>query len=96
MTTAQSARIRALSNISIMVVIMVLLLASASYATGQITETLDYRVKPGDTLWQIAEDHGPDGADRRAIVATIDKINDLDGGVLQAGQVLVIPVVPTS
>ena len=96
MTTAQSARIRALSIISIMVVIMVLLLASASHATGQITETHDYRVKPGDTLWQIAHDHGPDGADRRAIVASIDKINDLDGGILQAGQVLMIPVVSSS
>jgi len=92
MTTAQGARIRALSIISIMVVVMVLLLASASHATGQLSETLDYRVRSGDTLWQIAEDHGPDGADRRAVVATIYRINDLDGGVLQAGQVIMIPV----
>ncbi len=54
---------------------------------------MDYRVKPGDTLWHIAETHGPEGADRRATVATINRINDLDGAVLQAGQVIMIPVV---
>jgi Tfp pilus assembly protein FimV len=93
MTITNSARLRALSIISITVVIVLLLLASASYATGQVTETFDYRVRPGDTLWGIAGEFGPEGQDRRAVIATIERINDLGGGVLQAGEVLEIPVV---
>jgi LysM repeat protein len=93
MASINSARIRALSIISITVVVVLLLLASASQATGQITETYDYRVRPGDTLWGIAAEHGPEGQDRRSVIATIERINDLDGGVLQAGQVLVLPVI---
>lgn len=96
MTITTSARIRALTIISITVVFVLMLLASASHATGEITGTFDYRVKPGDTLWDIAEDFGPDGRDTRAIVATIERINQLDGGILQAGAVLEIPVVSNS
>ena len=93
MTITSSARIRALSIISITVMVVLLLLASASHATGTVTDTMDYRVKPGDTLWHIAEAHAPDGQDVRSAIATIERINDLDGGILQAGQVLEIPIV---
>ena len=93
MTITNSARIRALSIISITVVFVLLLLASASHATGEITDTYDYRVKPGDSLWRIAESHGPEGQDVRAVIATIERINDLDGAGLQAGQVLEMPVI---
>lgn len=93
MTITNSARIRALSIISITVVVVFLLLASASHATGTVTDTFDYRVKPGDTLWHIAEEHGPTGQDVRRSVATIERINGISGGVLQAGQVIEIPVV---
>lgn len=92
MTLIQSARIRALSIISITVIVVLLFLSSAVQATGQVTETADYRVKPGDTLWQIAQTHGPEDADTRRIVAVIEKINQIDGGYLQAGQVIEIPV----
>ena len=95
MTITSSARFRALSIISITVIVVLLLLASASHATGEITETFDYRVKPGDTLWNIALEHGPEGQDTRAIVATIERINGLDGVMLDAGQVLEIPVLST-
>jgi nucleoid-associated protein YgaU len=93
MTITNSARIRALSIISITVVFVLLLLASASYATGEVTETFDYRIRPGDTLWDIAHEHGPEGRDVRAVVATIERINGLDGAAIQAGQVIEIPVV---
>ncbi len=96
MGITNSARIRALSIISITVIIMFLLLTSASQATGEVTDTFDYRVRPGDTLWGIALEHGPDGMDTRAIIATIERINGLDGDVLQAGAVLEIPVLSTS
>lgn len=96
MTITTSARIRALSIISITVVFVLLLLASASHATGEITETFEYRVMPGDTLWNIAQDFGPEGRDTRALVATIERINQLEGGILQAGSVIEIPVVTSA
>lgn len=91
MTIIGSARIRALSIISIMVIVVLMLLASASQATGEVTATISYRVHPGDTLWSIAQEFGPDGQDTRSIIATIERINELDGAMLQAGQVLELP-----
>ena len=92
MTLITSARFRALSVISITVIVVLLFLSSAVQATGQITDTTDYRVKPGDTLWQIARTYGPDNADTRRVVAAIEKLNQIDGGNLQAGQLIEIPL----
>jgi len=93
MTTITSVRVRALFIISITVVVVLLLLASAGNAAGDITDTYDYRVKSGDTLWAIAAEHGPDGVDRRRVVSAIERINDLTASTLQAGQVIEIPVI---
>lgn len=92
MTLITSARLRALSIISITVIVVLLFLSSAVQATGQVTETTDYRVKPGDTLWNIAQTHGPENADTRRVVAAIEKLNQIDGGSILAGQVIEIPV----
>ncbi len=93
MTLITSARFRALSIISITVIVVLLFLSSAVQATGQVSDTTEYRVKPGDTLWQIAQTFGPENADTRRIVAVIEKLNQIDGGVLQAGLVIEIPVI---
>ncbi len=92
MTLITSARFRALSIISITVIVVLLFLSSAVQATGHVSDTTDYRVKPGDSLWQIAQVHGPEDADTRRLVAAIEKLNQIDGGALQAGQVIEIPV----
>lgn len=92
MTSIASARIRALSIISITVVVVLLLLASAGHATVEPTETFDYRVKGGDTLWQIAGEYGPRDSDRREVVSIIERLNGIDAGSLQIGQVIEIPV----
>jgi len=91
MTMITSARFRALSIISMTVIVVLLFLSSAVQATGRITDTTDYRVQPGDTLWQIARTYGPDNADTRRVVAAIEKLNQIDGGNLQSGQVIEIP-----
>ena len=93
MTSIASARVRALSIISITVVVILLLLASAVQATPDPTQTTSYRIRGGDTLWQIAADHGPEGMDRRHVVSVIERLNDLDAGSLQVGQVIEIPIV---
>lgn len=96
MATITNVRIRAFFIISITVVVVLLLLASAGNATAEITDTYDYRVKSGDTLWEIAAEHGPDGVDRRKVVAAIERINDLGSSGLQAGQVIELPVITSS
>lgn len=93
MTLIASARFRAFTIISITVIVVLLFLSSAVQATGQITETTDYRVKPGDTLWRIAQVHGPENGDIRRIVAAIEKLNQIDGAHIQAGQVIEIPLI---
>lgn len=48
-----------------------------------------YRVKPGDTLWSIAQRHY--GGDPRHGVWRIQRENALAGGVLTPGEVLRLP-----
>lgn len=91
MALIASARLRALSIISIMVIAVLLFLSSAVQATGDITDTTSYRVLPGDTLWDIAKAYGPPDSDPRRLVAVIGELNGIDGGLLQAGQVIEIP-----
>ena len=69
MATITNVRVRAFFIISITVVVVLLLLASAGNAAGEITDTYDYRVQAGETLWEIAAEHGPQGVDRRRVVA---------------------------
>lgn len=92
MTLIASARFRALFIISIVVVVVLLFLSSAVQATGRISDTDDYRVKPGDTLWGIAREFGPANVDIRQTVAVIKKLNGITGSEIMAGQVIEIPV----
>jgi LysM repeat protein len=48
-------------------------------------------VRPGDTLWSIAQRVRP-GADPRETVALIEERNGVAAGAIQAGQSLVVPV----
>lgn len=48
-------------------------------------------VRPGDTLWDLAEEHGPDGIDPRLVVYRIQKLSGLQGAAIFPGQVLKIP-----
>lgn len=47
-------------------------------------------VQPGDTLWGLAQAAAP-GRDPRPVVDQIRELNDLPGGALTAGQLLVLP-----
>ena len=49
-----------------------------------------YVVRPGDSVWDIAERVAP-GTDPRPIVDAIVASNDVDPGSLTPGQTLVIP-----
>lgn len=47
-------------------------------------------VQPGETLWAVAKRVAP-GHDPRAVVHRIQRLNDLDGGLVRAGQLLLLP-----
>ena len=82
---------RFLVIISTFVVALVLLLASSVMAAGPEPETVDYRVRAGDTLWTIVEEIAPE-SDVRGVIAEIRDINDLDSSLIIPGQTLVVPV----
>ncbi len=86
-----TAPTRFLVIISTIVVALALLLASSVLAAGPEPETVDYTVRSGDTLWNIAAEVVVDG-DIRDVVAQIRHINDLDSSLIQPGQVLELPV----
>jgi LysM repeat protein len=48
-------------------------------------------VRPGETLWQLAEETAPQ-ADPRDFVQDVVSLNALDGSTLQAGEQIAIPV----
>jgi LysM repeat protein len=50
-----------------------------------------YRVRPGDTLWDLARRQvGPEG-DPRPLIADIRALNELSSPALHPGQVLAVP-----
>jgi len=52
---------------------------------------LSYVVRPGDTLWSIAERVVGPSADPRPLAYAIQRANGVDPGSLVPGQTLVIP-----
>jgi LysM repeat protein len=52
--------------------------------------TTRYVVRPGDTLWSIAQRVSP-GEDPRPVVDLLTSANDLEPGNLVPGQTLIVP-----
>jgi nucleoid-associated protein YgaU len=48
-------------------------------------------VRPGDTLWALADRYGPPTVDPRVWIDRVERANGLRGALLRPGQVLVIP-----
>lgn len=64
--------------------------AHSSTAPLRVERSSHLLVRPGDTLWQIAERVAP-GADPRETIATIMSTNHLTGESVVPGQVLLVP-----
>ena len=71
-------------------------LAQASMADGEDTPdpTRVVVVAPGETLWGLAQETvaATGEGDAASVVTDIQELNDLDSGVLQAGQELRVPL----
>ncbi|MFP4634711.1 MAG: hypothetical protein ACLFRD_02520 [Nitriliruptoraceae bacterium] len=48
-------------------------------------------VEPGQTLWEVALETAPDGVDPREQLADLRELNALDGGMVEAWTVLLLP-----
>ena len=79
---------RLIANGVVLLVVLLAALGAARSSSGTAPEAR-YLVKPGDTLWAIAEARY--GGDPREAVWKIEQANGLGGPDLQPGQVLVLP-----
>jgi hypothetical protein len=89
--------IRMLTAVSLLVLFWVALAATrwgSDNSRLQAASTANIQpivVRAGDTLWQLAIDHGPQGVDPRRTIDTIRRINNLSDSDLRPGAVLHIP-----
>ncbi len=83
---------RAVVLLSAIAVVFALLLTSGVHAEGEALPTALHVVQPGESLWTIAAGVTPPGEDRRATVAELRRLNDLEGSALAVGQRLLVPV----
>lgn len=100
MTISANTRTRVVVLLTSVALALALLLAVtvAARAEGpadaalQNTTFVTHTVRSGDTLWDIAMVHAPQGSDVRNFVFDIKAVNGLETSNIQPGQVLQIPV----
>lgn len=88
-------RIRLFKISVVMLVIVSCVFSFSAFSKNEQPDTDNYEevyVRPGDTLWGIAEEFYGSDIDIREAVYEIKKYNDLDGGMLSVGQKLLVPV----
>lgn len=86
-------RLAVLTTALLAVLALALGLGAATADAGPATPELagSAVVAPGQTLWQLAVEHAPAGADPRAYLASIQEVNDLGGGPLPPWTVILLP-----
>lgn len=65
-------------------------LTSAEGRVARAPETPTHLVKPGETLWDLAGQYGPEGGDPRSYVYRLQRLNGLEG-TLSPGRLLKLP-----
>lgn len=87
-----------LSKIVLLLIILSITCTGMVQAFAASTDNADgtYRpeyvvVMPGDTLWEIAVAHKPQGLDTRVYVQKLIRTNGLSSSAIQAGDTLMLP-----
>lgn len=60
--------------------------------SAAVPKYIEVCVQDGDTLWDLAQKHGPDHMDTRKTVYEISLLNQLEGQYIYPGQMLKFPV----
>lgn len=71
--------------------LVLLISGDKTVQAAAVEQTAKVVVLPGDTLWSISERYAPEGGDIRAYIGKVKEANGLTSGVLQAGQILIMP-----
>lgn len=62
------------------------------YSINESTKYVEVEVKQGDSLWKIAKKYNSAQSETAKFVSNIEKANNIDKDILEAGDVLLIPV----
>ena len=61
-----------------------------SINSDQEITTIQYKIRPGDTLWNIADNFNP--SNKENFINELMIINNLDSYLLEVNKILVIPI----
>lgn len=76
--------------IAVLLCVVLVVAISVSCKADVQTERYEYWVKPGDTLWSIADEYAPKGMDKREYIFNIKRDNGLKTSGIHPDMVLEI------
>ena len=88
-------KIKMFKIMMVALIVVTTILSISALSSGDKKSYDEYKevyVRPGDTLWSIAEDFYGDSMDLREAVYIIKECSDIESAELQIGQKLLIPV----
>ncbi len=89
---SRKRRMKRRRTVTVMVLIIMSFMVSFAFANQEHDETIKVIVNSGESLWEIASENNPNKDDIRKLVYEIIELNDLENGMIYAGQELLIPV----
>ena len=94
-SSKQKPRLRK-RRIGILAMVLLVLLTSPLWARsisqpGKSTPVARVVVQGGDTLWEIAKQHGPRNEDTRSVIFRMRQLNQLQSAMIRPGDILLVP-----
>ncbi|MEJ6950552.1 cell division suppressor protein YneA [Natronospora cellulosivora (SeqCode)] len=92
----KAGRKKSIRGLCLKILLILLILSTSIFfaVNSQSSELIQYEevtVQEGDTLWSIANNYNTNNQDTRRIISQIKSFNNLDGVILQPGQIIKIP-----
>lgn len=74
-----------------LILIILFLIGLTSHGNNNVSY-IKIKVKPGQTLWNIASDYNTKNEDLRKLIYQIKKINKMDNVILNPGDTIKVPI----